>query len=46
MWNIFSFEYIRKAGVLKVYEEKQSIGETAICSCSTKILFLKTLENS
>ena len=44
MWNIFSFEYIFETGELKIYEEKQ-FPETAALRCSTKIEFLKTLQN-
>ena len=42
MWNIFSFEYVCKAGLLKVYYDKQ-LAEAAVCWFSTKNVFLKTL---
>ena len=42
MWNIFSFEYVCKAGLLNVYYDKQ-LAEAAVCWFSTKNVFLKTL---
>ena len=45
MSNIFSAEYIFKTNVAKVYEGKQ-LTEKADGRCSTKKMFLKTLQNS
>ena len=47
-WSVakhFSFKFIFKTDIIKVYKHKQLI-EAAIPRCSTKTLTLKTLQNS